>query len=117
MKLNSLLRILPFTALILIPFIKIYYVIIVFFIIWLSVFLLKYYYSKKLSSKEILNVAAGIGQKNVLEKLYKDLIKKVHPDKNLNNIELSKDYSEKLNKYRFNFDELKKLEAEINELF
>ncbi len=117
MKSNSILRILPFAALILIPFIKIYYVIIIFFIIWLCIFLIKYYYSKKLSSKEIVNVATGIVKKNELERLYKDLIKKVHPDKNLNNLELSKDYSEKLNKYRFNFDELKKIEAEINELF
>ncbi len=70
-----------------------------------------------MSSNEIENVAIGIGKKNELEKLYKDLIKKVHPDKNLDNLELSKEYSEKINKYRFNYSELKKLEADINKVF
>ena len=117
MKYYKILGVIPFVTLTLIPFIKIYYVVAIFFIAWLCIFLIKKNYTKKLSTKEIENVAKGISKKHELEKLYKDLIKKVHPDKNLNNLELSKEYSEKINKFRFNFDELKKLETEINKLF
>lgn len=117
MKHYKILGIIPFATLVLIPFIKIYYVIAIFFIAWLCIYFIKKNYSKKLSSNEIENVAIGIGKKNELEKLYKDLIKKVHPDKNPDNLELSKEYSEKINKYRFNFNELKKLEVEIMKVF
>lgn len=117
MKPNKIWNIIPFTALILIPFINIYYVISIFCFLWLCVFLFKKSFTKKLSSKEIENVALGIGKKNELEKLYKDLMKKVHPDKNSNRLELANEYSEKINNHRYNYDEMKKLAEDIEQIF
>lgn len=110
-------RVIPFTTLVLIPFIKIYYTSALFFTTWMLIFLMKRNYSKKISSTEIENIAIGIGKKNELEKLYKDLIKKVHPDKNSNRSELAKEYSEKINNHRYNYNEMKKLSEEIEQVF
>ena len=90
---------------------------VLFFMTWVLLFLLKRNYSKKILSTEIDNIAKGIAKKNELEKLYKDLMKKVHPDKNSNRIELAKEYSEKINKHRYNYNEMNKLSKEIEQVF
>ncbi len=110
-------RVIPFTTLVLIPFIKIYYAGALFFTIWMLIFLIKRNYSKKISTTEIENIATGIGKKNELEKLYKNLMKKVHPDKNSNRLELAKEYAEKINIHRYNYNEMKKLSDEIEQVF
>ena len=108
---------LPLLSLILIPFISIYYVVTLFIILWLVVFFIKKKFSKKIESLDINNIVTGISKKDEMEKLYKTLIKKVHPDKNLSKKILADEYTAKLNQHRYNHDELNKLANEIMEVF
>ena len=84
-----------------------------------SVFLAKKLFQRKtqVTSSDINNIVTSINKSKELEALYKKLMIKTHPDRNADKIELANKYSERLNKSRRNYDELKKLEFEIREHF
>ena len=65
---------------------------------------------KKRNSREEENIVISMAK---AKRTYKELIIKAHPDKNPNNIELAKNLSEKINKYRYNYNELMKLKLQI----
>jgi sensor histidine kinase YesM len=117
MKSNTILKVIPFSSLFLIFVLSIKYVVLIFTLLWFSSFIIIKFYSKKLSKKVIDDIATSISKKDELEKIYKELTKKVHPDKNLDRIELAEEYSRKINEHRYNYNELKKLEQEINSRF
>lgn len=70
----------------------------------------------KIKTDDIHNIVNGISQKENLAALYKSLIKKVHPDKNPDNLELSKKYTALINNNRRNYRELLSLENKINSI-
>jgi hypothetical protein len=110
-------NILPLLSLTLIPFISVYYVVTLFIILWLLIFFIKKKFSKKVESLDIDNIVTGISKKDEMEKLYKTLIKKVHPDKNPSMKTIADEYTAKLNQHRYNHDELNKLANEIDQVF
>jgi hypothetical protein len=71
----------------------------------------------QVTSSDINNIVNSINKSKELEALYKKLMIKTHPDRNADKVELAHEYSERLNKSRRNYDELKKLELEINNNF
>ena len=72
---------------------------------------------EKVHSKDINNIIKGIGKKEDLAILYKSLVKRVHPDKNQDNLELAEKFTTLINKNRRNYQELLSLENEINLTF
>lgn len=116
-KIILILRIIPFFTLILIPFINVYYTLIFFVIIWFAAFFAKKQIIKAIPEKEIENIAQGITRKNELNRLYRELSFKVHPDRNHNNKDLAEKYSQLLNEHRYNYNKIKELEQVINKLF
>jgi hypothetical protein len=71
----------------------------------------------KVETADINNIVNSINRSKELEALYKKLMIKTHPDRNPEKLELAHDYSERLNKSRRSYDDLKKLELEINAEF
>lgn len=71
----------------------------------------------KTEESDYLNVVSGITHSSEMEKLYKKLIQKVHPDRNQERKEIAEEYATKLNNSRYNFNQLKALEAEITKIF
>lgn len=69
------------------------------------------------SHEEISNLVSGISSKEEMANLYKKLLIMVHPDRNPNRIELSEDYTTRLNNNRRNYTKLKQLALEIEEVF
>ena len=73
--------------------------------------------NNKMDIADIENVALGIGKSDELEKLYKKLIKIVHEDKNMEKIDLAREYTQLLNQNRYNYNNLKSIEEKINRFF
>lgn len=78
------------------------------------IYYLKRIFKRKTLKHEEMNVVNSIAK---AKKLYKELILMAHPDKHKDNVELAQSLTEKINNYRYNYDELLKLKEIIeNEL-
>ena len=80
---------------------------------WFKRLFLSHKYSKEAISESMNVVESIAGAKT----LHKELIRMAHPDKNPTKIELAQELSELINVNRFNYRELLKLKARVeNEL-
>ena len=125
MKVNYkkwLWRLIPFSVFIATPYINWYLILIIFLLVWFIIHFIKGFFPKKsmnnkMDIADIENVALGIGKSDELEKLYKKLIKIVHEDKNMEKIDLAREYTQLLNQNRYNYNNLKSIEEKINRFF
>lgn len=76
---------------------------------WFKRFFISYK-NRKDAIKESVNVVESIANAKVL---HKELIRKAHPDKNSEKVELAQELSELINLNRFNYRELLKLKERI----
>lgn len=76
-----------------------------------------YFRRKRMRSKvrEEVNVVESMAK---AKSLYKELIRKAHPDRHIDKVDLAQSITEEINKNRYNYQELLKLKSLIEiELF
>ncbi len=108
---------LPFSVFITVDYLNIYIVFAIFLILWIIIPFIRGYFLKKINKDDVQNIAIGISKSSELEKLYKKLIVLVHPDKNLDKIDIAIEYTQLLNDNRYNYAQLKELEEKIKTTF
>ena len=79
-------------------------------LIWIKKKLLSLYYRKD-RYNESNNIVTSLAK---AKPLYKELIRKSHPDKNPHKRELANELTELINNNRYNYQELMKLKERIN---
>jgi hypothetical protein len=71
----------------------------------------------KKENVDISNIVIGVTKKDEMEKLYKDLTKLIHPDKNPERLDISSRYMAMLNESRRDYHKLTSLKSEIESIF